>query len=125
MQALFKWKKVSPKGLAFVSCASGSTTSLAVRSVALWFVAPVGFVYSLLKAFCFRCCFSLASAVLLLQRKKVSPKGLTFVRCAAGLSTSLAARSVALWFGAPVGFVYSLLKAFCFRCCFSLASAVL
>ena len=56
---------MSPKGLTFVSCAVAvSATSLAVRSVALWFVAPVGFVYSLLKAFLLPLLFLLASAVL-------------------------------------------------------------
>ena len=35
--------------------------------------------------------------IVLLQRKKVSPKGLTFVRCASVTTTSLAARSVAMW----------------------------
>ena len=77
-------------------------------------------------------CTQLAVLNLMLQRKKVSPKGLTFARRAVVGTTSLAARSVALWFVAPVGFVYSLLKAFCFRCYFFLllllflfASAVL
>ena len=69
--------------------------------------------------------YSVAMLILMLQRKKVSPKGLTFARRAVVGTTSLAARSVALWFVSPVGFVYSLLKAFGFRCYFFLASAVL
>ena len=48
---------MSPKGLTFARRAVVGTTSLAARSVALWFVAPVGFVNSLLKAFCFRSYF--------------------------------------------------------------------
>ena len=52
-------------GLAFVSCAAGLMTSSVVRSVALWFVAPVGFAYGLLKAFCFRCCFLLLPLLVL------------------------------------------------------------
>ena len=60
-----------------------------------------------------------------LQRKEVSHNGFPFASVAPGGATSSAVRSVALWFGAPVGFVYSLLKAFCFRCCFLLASAVI
>ena len=37
--------------------------------------------------------YSGAMLIDLLQRKKVSPKGFPFARCAAGLTTSLAARS--------------------------------
>ena len=48
--------------------------------------------------------YSVALLILMLQRKKVSPKGLTFARCALDGTTSLAARSVALWLVAPVGF---------------------
>ena len=54
---LLQRRKVSPKGVTFVIDALAGTTSSVVRSVALWFVAPVGFAYGLLKAFCFRCCF--------------------------------------------------------------------
>ena len=50
----------------------------------------------------------------------MSPKGLTSARCALSGTTSSAVRSVALWFGAHrLALVYSLLKAFCFRCLFS------
>ena len=43
----------------------------------------------------------------------MSPKGVTFVRCALAGTTSLAVRSVALWCcGTPIGLVRSLLKAF-------------
>ena len=71
-------------------------------------------------------CTQLAVLNLMLQRKNVSPKGLTFARHAVVGTTSLAARSVALWFVAHrLALVYSLLKAFCFRCYFFLASAVL
>ena len=56
--------------------------------------------------------YSVALLNCLLQRKKVSPKGLTFVRCASDSTTSLAVRSVALWVvGKPVGFCLSHLMA--------------
>ena len=59
-------------------------------------------------------CFAL---MYLLQRKKVSPKGFPFVRCAAGLATSLAVWSVALWAkGTPIDFCLSPSYGFCFRC---------
>ena len=46
--------------------------------------------------------------ILMLQRKKVSPKGLTFVRRAASSTTSLAVRLVALWVkGTLIGFCLS------------------
>ena len=48
LNTLLQRMKVSLKGLTFASVASGGTTSSTVRSVALWFVAPVGFVNSLL-----------------------------------------------------------------------------
>ena len=55
---------MSPKGFPLLWRASGLTSSSVVRSVALWFVAPVGFVISLLKAFLLPLLFILASAVL-------------------------------------------------------------
>ena len=58
-------KEVSHNGFLIASVAPGGATSSVVRSVALWVRAPVGVVHSLLKAFCFRCRFILASAVLL------------------------------------------------------------
>ena len=42
-------------------------------------------------------CTQLLCLTVLLQRKKVSPKGLTFVGCAVTSTTSLAARSVVVW----------------------------
>ena len=48
----------------------------------------------------------------LLQRYEGEPQGLPFAVVCFGLATSSVVRSVALWFVAPVGFVYSLLKAF-------------
>ena len=41
---------MSPKGLPFAWCAAVGSTSSVVRSVALWFVAPVGFCLSHLMA---------------------------------------------------------------------------
>ena len=64
LNLMLQRKEVSPKGVTFVIDALAGTTSSVVRSVALWFVAPVGFVYSLLKAFLLPLLFSLASAVL-------------------------------------------------------------
>ena len=58
-----------------------------------------------------------------LQRKEVSHNGFPFASVVPGGATSSAVRSVALWVGAPVGFVYSLLKAFCFLCNESISKA--
>ena len=57
-------EKVSPKGFTFASGAWFESTSSVVRSVALWFVAPVGFVYSHLYGILLPLLFLFASAVL-------------------------------------------------------------
>ena len=65
-------------------------------------------------------CTQLAVLILMLQRKKVSPKGLTFARRAVVGTTSLAARSVALWLVAHrLALFIAILWHFCFRCFFS------
>ena len=64
--------------------------------------------------------------IFMLQRMKVSPKGLTFARCASGGTTSLAARSVALWLVAHrLALVYSHLYGILLLLLFLFASAVL
>ena len=57
-------RKVSPKGVTFASCASAGTTSLAVRSVALWLVAHrLALFIAFLRHFASAVVFPLASAV--------------------------------------------------------------
>ena len=62
---MFSFLRMKRTLLAFsLGCASGGTTSLAARSVALWFMAPVGFVYSHLYGILLPLFFILASAVI-------------------------------------------------------------